>query len=222
MDLDHLSCTRQKTCTSLSLSTKQLARNGMFNGEWKAANDGLEEFTDYAIMKTYLEIKVPISFDAPWFIELRKALKDFPVYWQNGYYHITMAFLDETKNLPNVEAVMHKYLDNANAISVTFDKLDVFSTWSGLFIVHLTATRIPEVFQSLVNEIRNELTLTGSKIQSDFRLHVTLGRLSEPKADVDDIGFLIDEIDFSPLSLTLNEVEYREFRGRSIYKNKLK
>ena len=194
----------------------------MFNGEWKAANDGLEEFTDYAIMKTYLEIKVPISFDAPWFCELRKTLKDFPVYWQNGYYHITMVFLDETKNLPIVDSVMHKYLDNANTVSITFDKLDVFSTWSGLFIVHLTATHIPEAFQSLVNEIRNELTLTGSKIQSDFRLHVTLGRLSEPKTDIDDIGFLIDEIDFPPLSLTLNEVEYREFRGKSIYKNKLK
>ena len=72
-------------------------------------------------MKSYLEIKVPISFDAPWFCELRKALNDFPVYWQNGYYHITMVFLDETKNLPDVEAVMHKYLDNARAVSITFD-----------------------------------------------------------------------------------------------------
>ena len=138
-----------------------------------------------------------------------------------------MAFLDETRNLPEVEAIMHKYLDNANAVSITFDKLDVLSTWSGLFIVHLTATHIPEALQSLVNEIRNELTLTCSKIQSDFRLHVTLGRISQPKADVDDIGvddigFLIDEVDFPPLSLTLNEVEYREFRGRSIYRNTLK
>ena len=173
-------------------------------------------------MKTYLEIKVPISFDAPWFSELRTALKDIPVYWQNGYYHITMVFLDETKNQSNVDAIMHKYLDNANAVSLTFDKLDVFATWSGLFIVHLTATRIPEAFQSLVNEIRNELTLTGSKIQSDFRLHVTLGRISDPEADINDIGFLIDEIDFSPLTITLNEVEYREFRGRSIYRNTLK
>ena len=173
-------------------------------------------------MKSYLEIKVPISFDAPWFYELRNALKDIPVHWQNGYYHITMAFLDETKNLPNVEAIMHTNLDNANAVSITFDKLDVFSTWSGLLIVHLSATHIPEAFQSLVNEIRKELTLTGSKIQSDFRLHVTLGRISEPKADVDDIGFLIDEVDFPPLTLTLNEVEYREFRGKSIYRNTLR
>ena len=173
-------------------------------------------------MKTYLEIKVPISYDALWFAELRKALKDIPVYWQNGYYHITIVFLDETKYLPMVDAIMHKCLDNANAISITFDKLDVFSTWSGLFIVHLTATRIPEVFQSLVNEIRNEIAFTGSNIQSNFRLHVTLGRISNPGADIQDIGFLIDEVDFHPLTLTLNEVEYREFRGRSIYKNYLK
>ena len=173
-------------------------------------------------MKSYLEIKVPISFDAPWFSELRTALKDIPVYWQNGYYHITMAFLDETKNLPMVDAIMHKYLDNAKAISITFDKMDVFSTWSGLFIVHLTTTHIPEGFQSLVNEIRNEIALTNSNIQSGFRLHVTLGRISNPEADIKDIGFLIDEIDFPPLTLTLNEVEYREFRGKSIYRNTLK
>lgn len=173
-------------------------------------------------MKSYLEIKVPISFDAPWFSELRTVLNGIPVYWQNGYFHITMVFLDETKNLPMVEAIMHKYLDNANAVSITFDKLDVFSTWSGLLIVHLTATHIPETFQSLVNEIRNEIALTNSKIQSDFRLHVTLGRISNPEADIKDIGFLIDEIDFPPLTLTLNEVEYREFRGRSIYRKTLK
>ena len=30
-------------------------------------------------MKTYLEIKVPISYSASWFSELRKALKDMHV-----------------------------------------------------------------------------------------------------------------------------------------------
>ena len=173
-------------------------------------------------MKSYLEIKVPISFDAPWFNELKDALKDIPVHWQSGFYHITMVFLDETKNLPMVDAIMHKYLDNAKAVSITFDKLDVFSTWSDLFIVHLTATHIPEVFKSMVNEIRNVIAFTGSNIQSNFRLHVTLGRISNPEADIKDIGFLIDEVDFPPLTLTLNEVEYREFRGRSIYRNTLK
>ena len=174
-------------------------------------------------MKTYLEIKVPISFDAPWFTQLRKALKDIPVHWQNGYYHITMAFLDETRNIPEIEAIMHRYLDNANAVSITFNKLDVFTTNSGMKIVHLTTDSIPDDFQKLVNNIRNDISgNTSTSILSDFRLHVTLGRISMPEADINDVGFLIDEIDFSPFTLTLNEVEYRVFRGRSLYYNCLK
>lgn len=174
-------------------------------------------------MKTYLEIKVPISYNAPWFSELRKTLKDMPVHWQNGYYHITMAFLDETRNIPEIEAIMHSYLDNANAVSITFNKLDVFTTNSGMKIVHLTTDSIPDDFQKLVNNIRNDISgNTSTSILSDFRLHVTLGRISMPEADINDVGFLIDEIDFSPFTLTLNEVEYRVFRGRSLYYNCLK
>ena len=174
-------------------------------------------------MKTYLEIKVPISYDAFWFSELRKALKDVPVHWQNDYYHITMAFLDDTRNLPEVKAIMRSYLDNANAVSMTFNKLDVFTTNNGMKIVHLTTDSIPDNFQKLVNNIRNDISAnTSTSILSDFRLHVTLGRITESEADIDDIGFLIDEIDFKPFSLTLNEVEYRVFRGRSLYHNSLK
>ena len=172
-------------------------------------------------MKTYLEIKVPISYDDCWFHELREALKDRPVHWQKDYYHITMAFLDETRNLPEIKAIMHKYLDDANAVPITFDKLDVFATNNGMLIVHLTASRIPETFQNLVNSIRGEILLTSSNIQSDFRLHVTLGRIFESGADIDDIGFLLNEITLPPLALTLNEVEYRVFRGKSIYNNRL-
>ena len=163
-------------------------------------------------MKTYLEIKVPISFDAPWFLELRESLKDISVRWQKGYYHITMAFLDDTQNLPDVETIMHKYLDHANAVTITFDKLDVFTASNGMLIVYLTTSYIPETFQSLVDDIRDDIDRTGSNIQSDFRLHVTLGRISEPSVDIDDIGFLIDEIDLPPFTLSLHEVEYREFR----------
>ena len=174
-------------------------------------------------MKSYLEIKVPISYNALWFAEIRKALKDMPVHWQNGYYHITMAFLDETRNIPEIEAIMHSYLDNANAVSITFNKLDVFTTNSGMKIVHLTTDSIPDDFQKLVNNIRNDISgNTSTSILSDFRLHVTLGRISMPEADINDVGFLIDEIDFSPFTLTLNEVEYRVFRGRSLYYNCLK
>lgn len=172
-------------------------------------------------MKTYLEIKVPISFNDSWFIELREALKDMPVLWQRDFYHITMAFIDDTQHLPDVEAIMHKYLDNAKPVSLTFDKLDVFTANNGMLIVNLTASKIQDEFQTLVDDIRCDISCTNSNIQSDFRLHVTLGRITEPNADIDDIGFLIDEIDLPPFTLTLDEVEYRVFRGRSIYKNKL-
>lgn len=172
-------------------------------------------------MKTYLEIKVPISYDASWFVELRKALRDIPVHWQNGYYHITMAFLDDTRNLPEVEAIMHKYLDNANAVSISFNKLDVFRANNGMQIVHLTTDHIPNKFQQLVNDIRHDICCTSTRIQSDFLLHVTLGRISESETDMENTSFIIGQIDFPPFTLTLNEVEYRVFRGRSIYKNLL-
>ena len=92
---------------------------------------------------------------------------------------------------------------------------------NGMLIVNLTATQIPADFQTLVDDIRCDISCTNSNIQSEFKLHVTLGRITEPEADIDDVGFLIDEIDLTPFTLTLNKVEYREFRGRSIYKNKL-
>ena len=172
-------------------------------------------------MKSYLEIKVPIAYDAPWFVELRNALKDIPVHWQEGYYHITMAFLDDTQHLSEVESIMHKYLDYAQPVTITFDKLDVFSTNTGMLIVHLTSTEIPEAFKKLVDDIRCDVSCTGSSMQSEFRLHVTLGRIINPDADIDDVGFLIDKVPLTPFALTLNEVEYREFRGRSLYKNTL-
>ena len=129
--------------------------------------------------------------------------------------------MDDTQHLPDVEAIMHKYLDNAHPVTITFDKLDVFSTDSGMLIVHLTATETPTVFQTLVDDIRCDISGTNSNIQSNFRLHVTLGRITEHEVDIDDVGFLIDEINLSPFTHTLDEVEYRELRGRSIYKNKL-
>ena len=172
-------------------------------------------------LKSYLEIKVPITFEDSWFVKLRESLKDMPVFWQRNFYHITMVFIDDTQHLVDVESIMQKYLDSAKPVSITFDKLDVFTATNGMLIVNLTATEIPEDFQTLVDDIRCDVSCTNSNIQSDFKLHVTLGRITEPKVVIDDVGFLIDEIDLTPFTLTLNEVEYREFRGRSIYKNKL-
>lgn len=36
-------------------------------------------------LKSYLEIKVPISFEDSWFVDLRESLKDMPVLWQRDF-----------------------------------------------------------------------------------------------------------------------------------------
>ena len=172
-------------------------------------------------MKTYLELKVPLDYNTTWFLELRETLKNIPVLWQKGFYHITMAFIDDTQSLHEVESIMHKYLDFAHPVTLTFDKIDVFTASNGMIIVHLGVTRIPEIFQNLVDTIRYDISKTNSKIKSDFMLHVTLGRIVEREVEISDVGFLIDEVMFSPFTMTLDEVEYRVFRERSIYKNKL-
>lgn len=143
------------------------------------------------------------------------------MHWQNDYYHITMTFIDDTQHLSDVEAIMHKYLDNAHPVTLTFDTLDIFITNTGMYIVQLSASNIPEEFQKLVDDIRCDICCTNSNIQSDFLLHVTLGRITDTEVWVEEVASLIDEINLPPFTLTLDEVEYRLFRGRSIYKNKL-
>lgn len=172
-------------------------------------------------MRTYLEIKVPISFDVPWFYELRKVLADIPVHWQTGYYHITMVFLDETPKNMDLQPYLEKYLATLAAPTLSFDKLDVFTASSGMHIINLTATVVPEDFLSAIEHIRKELKTVGARIESSFRLHVTLGRIIDTNLNLPIIHTLIDKVPLPVFSLNLTDVEYREFRGRTLYFKKL-
>lgn len=89
-------------------------------------------------MKTYLEIQVPISPDAPWFQELRRSLANIPVRWQSGFYHITMAFLDDTPHGIDLCPIFRKHLRTAMAPVMTFDRLDYFTATYGGYIIYLT------------------------------------------------------------------------------------
>jgi 2'-5' RNA ligase len=48
-----------------------------------------------------------------------------------------------------------------------------------MFIVHLTSTTIPDDFLLLTEAIRSNMKAVGCQIDSEFRLHVTLGRIIE-------------------------------------------
>lgn len=172
-------------------------------------------------MKSYLEIQVPLNYDFPWFVELRNILNGIPVKWQIGYFHITMAFINETPENIDLRPILEKYLTKFQAPSITFDKLDAFTTYSGMFIVHLTSTIIPDDFLVLTEAIRSEMKAVGCQIDSEFRLHVTLGRINDIDLTLPNLQDLVSSVSLKPFTLKLTCVDYRVFRGQVIYETKL-
>ena len=173
-------------------------------------------------MKTYLEIQVPLKFNASWFQDLRLACRNIDVRWQMAYHHITMAFVDETPDGVDLRSLLEKHLKTFPAPTLTFDKLDVFTAMSGMHIIYLTATDIPQSFLSLIDNIRSDMNAAGCVMDSLFRLHVTLGRVKDPHIQLSAIQELTESVSLPAFSLSLEDVDYRVFRGETIYEIKLK
>ena len=167
-------------------------------------------------MKSYLEIKVPISFDDYWFQELRDLLDGVDIRWQRGYYHITMAFLDFAPDNVNMRPGLDEILGDAVAPVITFDTLDAFASGPHRQVIHLTTSDAPEDFLELVEDVRRFFKSKGCTIQSDFRLHVTLGRVQDPRMNVRKLKDIISQVDIPTFTLELADVEYRVFRGKSL------
>ena len=172
-------------------------------------------------MKTYLEIKVPVNYDDPWFDELRSHFWGIPVRWQKNFYHITLVFINDTPKGMDLCTILKKHLVTAQAPVLTFDQLDVFAVSSGMHIIHLTATDVPDTFLALIESIRDDMKATGCVILSDFKLHVTLGRLKDFNIQLPVLRSLAKSFSMFPLSMVLTDVDYREFRGKTIYETQL-
>lgn len=172
-------------------------------------------------MKTYLEIQVPLRNDFLWFVELRRICQDIDIKWQMGYYHITMAFIDETPIGIDLRPILEKHFLSFSAPTITFDKLDAFTAMSGMHIINLTATAVPPSFVSLVQDIRSDMKSAGCVMNSDFQLHVTLGRVKDPRIHLSTLQNMLGSVSLRPFSMTLTEVDYRVFRGETIYETKL-
>lgn len=167
-------------------------------------------------MKSYIEIKVPISFEDSWFRQLRELLDGVDIRWQRGYYHITMAFLDYAPDNINMRPGLNGILNEAVAPTITFDQLDAFASGYHRHVIHLTTTDAPEDFLALVEDIRRFFLAKGCEIQSDFRLHVTLGRVQDPRMNVRKLQDIINQVELPSLTLDLKDVEYRVFRGKTL------
>ena len=173
-------------------------------------------------MQSYLEIRVPLRMNAGWFAELKDVLWDVPVRWQNGFHHITIAFLDETPAGVDLRPMLERHLKEFPAPVLTFDKVAVFGKRSGGGVIYLTATNVPESFLSLTNRIREDMEKMGCVIESEFKLHVTLGRVGrEARVGLGDLKRIVASVEVPAFTLALTDVDDREFRGRTIYETKL-
>ena len=168
-------------------------------------------------MKTYLEIKVPIKYDDPWFEELRRHFDGIPVRWQKDFYHITMVFINDAPEGIDMCPLLEKHLAIAQAPEIVFDQLDAFSIKPGKYIVHLSTSHIPEGFLALTESICADMKAVGCVIHSDFMLHVTLGRVWSLDVELSDIKRVLDNCAQPSFTMTLTDVDYRIFRGRVIY-----
>lgn len=164
-------------------------------------------------MKSYLEIKVPVSFDDYWFRELRDLLDGVEIRWQRGFYHITMVFLDFAPDGINLVPGINEHVKEAIAPAITFDRLDAFTAGNGrTHVIYLTASEIPEDFMALVQAIRRYMKGKGCLIQSDFKLHVTLGRVQDSRVNLRFIKDAIRQVELPDITLDLTEVDYRVFK----------
>ena len=167
-------------------------------------------------MQSYIELKVPIRWEEPWFEELRDLLDDVNIRWQRGYYHITMAFLDKTAQGVDLISGLNSLVHEASAPTITFDKLDTFASGRTRKVIHLTTSDAPAGFLAMVNGIRQHFLSKGCEIQSAFRLHVTLGRVDDRRMTVAKLQNIISQVDLPVKTLTLDNVEFRIFRGKTL------
>lgn len=174
----------------------------------------------------YLELKVPIRQNAVWFVKLREAMAaaHIPVKWQNrGTYHITVAFIKGDEQVEALRAAFERHLNDCDAPSLTFDEVNVFEAKNEPnFIVNLTSSRPSPEFVNFVDTLRQEISTLDAEIESEFKLHVTLGRIDVASTSLEEVKKLADSIQVPPFTLLLKDANYRYYQGGVIHQWKMK
>ena len=74
-----------------------------------------------------------------------------------------MAFLDEMPAGVNYRGILDRHLKHYQAPELTFDKVDSFSTKSGMHIIYLSVTHVPKDFEALFKPFAMILRPRGAK-----------------------------------------------------------
>ena len=164
-------------------------------------------------MSNYLELKVPVRWDAEWFARFRERMAEehIAVRWQTRYHHITVAFINNDEPVEELTRAFDSQLNGRKAPQLTFDTLDAFCAKDApMIIVNLTASHPSPEFNILVDQLRESAREQGADIDSNFLLHVTLGRIEN--TDVERVKRVVSGIEVPPFTLRLKEAEYRYYR----------
>ena len=170
-------------------------------------------------MKNYIELKIPVQRNAQWYRELCDAMQEerIPVRWQNGFYHITVAFIHNDSHVDILGEAFSRILSGRKAPSITLDKIEAFQTQNGKeIIINIAPSHPSDELLTLINEMRTAAINSGSQISKDFFIHITLGRIDAQDATLDEVKDVLSTIDFEPFTVSIREAEYRYFRGATI------
>lgn len=171
-------------------------------------------------MSNYLELKVQIRQNAEWFVKLREAMNaaHIPVKWQRRWsHHITVAFIKDDQHVDDLRDAFDRYLDECLAPALTFDRINAFVTKNDdEIILNLTSSHPSPRFVDFVSIVRQTASDLGVEMESDFKLHVTLGRIAATSTNLEDVKKVADGIQVPTFSLSLTDAEYCYFKGESI------
>lgn len=149
-------------------------------------------------------------------------MSDIDVWWQKGFFHITMAFVNETPpDEQEVISILQRHFQDFHAPTITFDKLVAFSISPEMNFVALTPTEIPKPFFELAQSIRKEICSIGGIILSEFKPHVTIARVKNDYISLAELQKHLQDVALPRITHTLTEVNYRIFRGEILFQQVL-
>jgi 2'-5' RNA ligase len=165
--------------------------------------------------KTYIQLMVPIQNNEDWFRQLRKVLSGTDVKWQGKYYHITLAFIDDNPQHVNLVPIIAEQLDAMPPVEIKLDTLNVFTGGAG-HVINLTASHLPVEFKCAVQSLRHALKAAGCRIDKNFLLHVTLGKVPLGYALLSELQSAVSTVTPPVINARLTDVQFRVYKGRTI------
>jgi 2'-5' RNA ligase len=165
--------------------------------------------------QTLLKFDVPLSQNSRWYTDLQQAFLSagIPVNWQSGGFHITAIFMYDDTQKEKLKTLFEHIISHHVAPELTFNKLDAFTgNKSGKHIVNLTATNPSHEFENLINILRTA-AIKADALLEDYKLHVTLGRISGKTTSLDTVKNILSSINFEPFPITLKKAIFKYLDG---------